>query len=92
MDECTDAFADHLETAYARIMTLYVASKAADNYFEDTTVHLLKRVKKMVNELDLKVEGDRLTSILIYASLFNRVLNFSNYLKKNDGKQNALYK
>jgi len=46
----------------------------------------------MVSELDLKVDGDRLTSIIIYSSLFNRVLNHSNYLKKNDGKQNPLYK
>ena len=45
----------------------------------------------MVEEVDLKAEGDKLTSILIFASLFNNILNTSSYLKKNGGKENAVY-
>jgi hypothetical protein len=72
-------------------LTLYVLSKAVDHYFQDSTDHLLKRIKKMVSEIDLKVEGDKLNSVLSYACLFERVLNSSSYLKKNAGKQYPLY-
>jgi len=34
-----------------------VISKAIDSSFEEITDHLLKRIKKMVTELDLKAEG-----------------------------------
>ena len=45
----------------------------------------------MVSEVDLKVEGDKLTSVLTFASVFNKILNCSSYLKKNDGKKNLMY-
>lgn len=45
----------------------------------------------MVADIDLKAEGDKLQSILSYASLFNRILNNSQYLKRNNGKKYPPY-
>lgn len=45
----------------------------------------------MVSEIDIKSEGDKLTSILVYACLFESVLNNSKYLKKNEGKKYPFY-
>ena len=33
LDECTDSFSENMELTYSRVMTLYVLSKAIDNYF-----------------------------------------------------------
>lgn len=41
---------------------LYVLSKLVDIHYEDSTAHILKRIKKMVNELDLKADADKHTS------------------------------
>jgi hypothetical protein len=48
IDECTEAFTDNLETAYSRIMVLYVMSRAIDSSYEEAAPHLLKRIRKMV--------------------------------------------
>ena len=58
-------------------MVLYVLSRLIDVHYDDSTSYVLKRVKKMVGELDLKVEADKHTSAIMYTSLFNRIVNRS---------------
>ena len=70
---------------------LYVLSRVVDKYFEDGTVHILKRAKKMVSELDLKAEADKHTSEMMYTSVFNRIFNRSEVIKKNGGKKYNFY-
>ena len=73
------------------MMVLYVLSNVVDKYFEEGTAHLLKRVRKMVGDLDLKAEADKHTTEMMYTSLFNRILKNSAFIQKNGGKKYPLY-
>lgn len=46
----------------------------------------------MVSELDLKAEGQKITVILAYSCLFNKILTNSQYIKKKGGKTYPLYR
>ena len=54
-------------------------------------MHLLKRARKMVGDLDLKAEADKHTTEMMYTSLFNRILKNSAFIQKNGGKKYPLY-
>lgn len=76
----------------SRIVTLYVISKAVDRHYSQLSSHLLERICKMVTEIDLRSEHEKLTAVLSYSCLFNRVIVSSKALKENGFKDNLLYK
>lgn len=72
-------------------MTLYVVSKAVDAHYKDLTEHLVLRIFKLVSEIDIKWEGDKLAAVLSYSSLFNRIFITSTTMKDNGYKRYLPY-
>lgn len=71
IDECTESFGDNYDTTISRILSLYVVSRAIDDAYPEVFDCLLDKIKKMVAEIDLKGEGEKLTYTALYCSLFN---------------------
>ena len=69
-----------------------MVSKAVDRHFPQLCSHLLERISKMVAEIDLRSEGERLAAVLSYCCLFNRVIVSSQALRESGFKENPLYR
>lgn len=58
-----------------------MVSKAVDAYFPHETDHILEKILKMVQDIDLKWEGEKVNAVLSYSCLFNRIITTSQSLK-----------